>query len=262
MASRWGWMPFIERSPADQRDDLVGHLHEHVGLLLELRHRRDVAVAELEPVADLEHVVDDVVELLGEGVDVLTVERRDERRVEPAQDRPGELVAALLADDHRVEHARHRRSSPRRAARAGGTRTPGRWPRRRRRARRTRRRWGGGGTARCLRPYLGDQKVNSNRRLGDEMSSDPLCGGVRRPTLVPWGIARPTRWRHTGRPVRAPRRGRRGARTAAAAAPQRVPHRARTDPHRDRRAWPPGSPRTSSGRPTSSSPRTSPVPRR
>ena len=27
---------------------------------------------------DLEHVVDDVVELLGEGVDVLAVERRDE----------------------------------------------------------------------------------------------------------------------------------------------------------------------------------------
>ena len=43
------------------------------------------------------HVVDDVVELLGEGVDVLAVERRDEGRVEPPEDRAGDLVAPLLA---------------------------------------------------------------------------------------------------------------------------------------------------------------------
>ena len=63
----------------------------------------DVAVAEVEAQGDLEHVVDDVVELLGEGVDVLPVERRHERRVEAAHDRPGELVAAVLEGDHGVD---------------------------------------------------------------------------------------------------------------------------------------------------------------
>ena len=91
--------------PVDEGDGLVGHLHEQIGLLLQLRHRRDVAGPQLEAVADLHHVVDDVVELLGEGVDVLAIERRDERRVEPPQDLADQLVAAPLAGDDRLETA-------------------------------------------------------------------------------------------------------------------------------------------------------------
>ena len=45
---------------------------------------------------DGEHIVDDVVELLGQLVDVLPVERRDEARVEPVEDLAGELVALPL----------------------------------------------------------------------------------------------------------------------------------------------------------------------
>src|SRR5262249_6317787 len=50
----------------------------------------------------LEHVVDDIVELLGEGVDVLPVERSDERRVQAPQF-PGQLVAELLTGDHGID---------------------------------------------------------------------------------------------------------------------------------------------------------------
>ena len=58
-----------------------------------------------EAVADLHHVVDDIVELLGQGVDVLTIERGDERRVEPPQDLPDQLVAAPLAGDNGLQTA-------------------------------------------------------------------------------------------------------------------------------------------------------------
>ena len=105
MASRCGVSPFIDSSRAPIALDLLGHQHEDVGLLLQLGHRRHVAIAEVEDVGDLEHVVDDVVEPLGEGVDVLPVERRDERRVQPVEDVAGELVAAALAGDHGVEPA-------------------------------------------------------------------------------------------------------------------------------------------------------------
>ena len=69
--------------------DHAPDLHEQIGLLLQLRHRPDVAVAQLQPIADLHHVVDDVVEHFRKGVDVFTIERRDERRVEAPQDVTG-----------------------------------------------------------------------------------------------------------------------------------------------------------------------------
>ena len=71
------------------------HLGQRVGDLGEqqqLRHGLDV--------------VDDVVELLGEGVDVLAVERRDEGGVQPLEDRPGDLVALVLALVDRLVAAR------------------------------------------------------------------------------------------------------------------------------------------------------------
>ena len=105
MASRCGAVPFIDSNRLDEGDRLVRHLHQQIGLLLQLRHRRDVAVPQLEPVADLHHVVDDVVELLGESVDVLAVERGDERRVETPQDLSDQLVAAPLAGDDGLETA-------------------------------------------------------------------------------------------------------------------------------------------------------------
>jgi hypothetical protein len=48
-------------------------------------------------VRHLEHVVDHVVELLGQGVDVLAVEGGDEGRVEPLDDGVDDLVAPVLA---------------------------------------------------------------------------------------------------------------------------------------------------------------------
>jgi hypothetical protein len=90
------------RQPPNELDDLVGALDEHVGLLQQLGHRRRVALAELQAVHEVEHVIHDVVELLGEGVDVFAVERRDEGGVEALQDRARQLVAALLAGDHRL----------------------------------------------------------------------------------------------------------------------------------------------------------------
>ena len=96
-------MPFIDSSPAISATTSSAICTSSVGLLLELRHRRHVPVGELQAVGDLEHVVDDVVELLGQGVDVLTVERRDERGVEAPQDVAGQLVAALFAGDDRID---------------------------------------------------------------------------------------------------------------------------------------------------------------
>ena len=98
MASRSG-VDALHRlgSLRSARRRLVGHLHEEVGLLAHLRAAARSTPVEHEQVGDGQHVVDDVVELLGERVDVLAVERRDEGRVQPTEDRRGELVAAALA---------------------------------------------------------------------------------------------------------------------------------------------------------------------
>jgi hypothetical protein len=59
-----------------------------------------LASAALTRTSELRHgldVVDDVVQLLGQRVDVLAVEGGDEARVEPPEDRVGELVALPLA---------------------------------------------------------------------------------------------------------------------------------------------------------------------
>ena len=77
---------------AIERDVCLGRLHQDVGEVADLGQRLLDAVQH-EQVGGRLHLVDDVVELLGERVDVLAVERRDEARVEPAEDRPGELVA-------------------------------------------------------------------------------------------------------------------------------------------------------------------------
>jgi hypothetical protein len=80
----------------DELLGLLGALHHQVGLLAELGQRgRDAG--ELHAVRDLEQVVDHVVELLGQSVDVLAVERRHERGVEPLQDRAHHLVTLVLA---------------------------------------------------------------------------------------------------------------------------------------------------------------------
>ncbi len=91
--------------PLDEGDRLVRHLHEDIGLQLQFGHRVDIAGPQLEPVADFHDVVDDVVELLGERVDVLAVERRDERRVETSQYFSDQLIATLLAGDDGLETA-------------------------------------------------------------------------------------------------------------------------------------------------------------
>ena len=85
MAFRNGASPLHRLQPAHQPDGLVGHLHEQVGLLLELGQDA-LDRQEAEQIGYREHVVDDVVELLGQRVDVLPVERRDERRVEALED--------------------------------------------------------------------------------------------------------------------------------------------------------------------------------
>ena len=72
---------------------------------LQFRHRLHVAGPQLEPVADFHDVVDDVVELLGESVDVLAVERGDERRVETSQDLSDQLIAASFTGDNGLETA-------------------------------------------------------------------------------------------------------------------------------------------------------------
>ena len=94
--------PFHRLQSAHQRRHLVGHRHEQVRLLDQLGHLRHVTVAEVEQVRDLEHVVDDVVELLGEGVDVLTIERGDEGRVQPLEDVARQRVTVGLAAVHGV----------------------------------------------------------------------------------------------------------------------------------------------------------------
>ena len=97
MASRCGCTPFIDSSRPIERHGLVGHPHEQVGLLASARAAARSTLREQQQLRHGLDVVDDVVELLGQGVDVLAVERRDEGRVEPLEDRAGDLVALVLA---------------------------------------------------------------------------------------------------------------------------------------------------------------------
>ena len=65
---------------------------------MQLDERR-LDAGHLQAVGHLHHVVHDVVEFLGESVDVFTVKGRDERRVEAVEDLTGQLVTALFALD-------------------------------------------------------------------------------------------------------------------------------------------------------------------
>src|SRR5215217_2602312 len=90
----------LERPQAgDRQADLAGGLRKDPRHVLGLLHRRLDAVQPHE-VRDLLDEVDDVVERRGQRVDVLTVDRRDERRVQPLDDVVGDAIALLLADDH------------------------------------------------------------------------------------------------------------------------------------------------------------------
>ena len=80
------------------------------GQLLGLLHRR-LDLVEAEEVGDLLDVVDDVVERGGERVDVLAVDRRDERLVQAVDDVVRDAVALLLADQDRRARARRGRGS-------------------------------------------------------------------------------------------------------------------------------------------------------
>ena len=80
-------------------------LQQHVREPLRLLHRR-LDLVEAEVVGDLLGEVDDVVERRGERVDVLAVDRGDERLVEAPDDVVRDPVALLLADQ---DVARERR---------------------------------------------------------------------------------------------------------------------------------------------------------
>ena len=85
--------------PAQARDrlgDLAGGGVEHAGQLDRLVHRR-LDLVQAEVVGDLLGVVDDVVERRGEREDVLAVDRRHERVVEPIDDVVRDPVALVLA---------------------------------------------------------------------------------------------------------------------------------------------------------------------
>ncbi len=80
---------------AERTAELLAALHQDVGHFLRLLHRRLDPVQPQE-IGDLLDVVDDVVELGGEVVDVLAVERGDERRLHSLDDVVGDPVALLL----------------------------------------------------------------------------------------------------------------------------------------------------------------------
>ena len=69
--------PLPGSEAADQRDQFVGHTHQRVGQLAELR-QRPLLVDQRDQRRRREHVVHDVIELFGEGVDVLPVIGGDE----------------------------------------------------------------------------------------------------------------------------------------------------------------------------------------
>ena len=107
------------RAPLDHLD-LVGKL---AGKLVDL--------VQDDEVDGLLHEVHDVVEAGREAVDVLAIERRDERRVDPAHDRVSGLVAVVLGLAHalwRWSCGRCRRGASRRAVLP---RQRGSWPIRR-----------------------------------------------------------------------------------------------------------------------------------
>ena len=81
----------------ERAGDLLAAEHEDVGHLQRLLHRR-LDPVEAHEVGGLLDVVDDVVELGREAVDVLSVERRDEGRVEPLDQGVGDPVALLLGE--------------------------------------------------------------------------------------------------------------------------------------------------------------------
>src|SRR3954447_17225858 len=84
--------------PGDRARDRPGRLVQDTGHPLRLLHRRLDAV-EPEEVRDLLDEVHDVVQAGGERDDVLAVERRDERLVQPLDDVVRDPVALLLAHD-------------------------------------------------------------------------------------------------------------------------------------------------------------------
>src|SRR3954447_1011112 len=89
----------LERAqPGDRPGDRPGGLVQDAGHPLRLLHRR-LDPVEAQEVGDLLDVVDDVVHPGGERDDVLTVERRDERLVQPLDDVVRDAVAVLLAHD-------------------------------------------------------------------------------------------------------------------------------------------------------------------
>src|SRR5919199_456611 len=83
----------------DRAGERAARLVEHAGERLRLLHRR-LDPVQREEVGDLLRVVHDVVQRAREGVDVLPVERGDERLVEALDDVVRDAVALLLADDH------------------------------------------------------------------------------------------------------------------------------------------------------------------
>ena len=83
--------------PGQRLGDLAAGLVQDLGEVLRLRHR-GLDLVEAEVVGDLLGEVDDVVERRGEQDDVLTVDRRHERVVEPVDQVMGDPVAVLLAD--------------------------------------------------------------------------------------------------------------------------------------------------------------------
>ena len=99
--------PFHGREAADEADHLLGHAHEDVGLFLQFRQCRTVH-REANARGDRKHVVDDVVELFGQLVDVLAIERCHEAGVEALEDVLRELVAAMLTGDYAVVRRRAR----------------------------------------------------------------------------------------------------------------------------------------------------------
>src|SRR5829696_6289684 len=84
--------------PRHRLGDLASGRVEHMSEVLGLRHRR-LDLVQPEVVRDLLGVVDHVVERGRERVDVLAVDRRDERLVEALDDVVGDPVAVLLADE-------------------------------------------------------------------------------------------------------------------------------------------------------------------
>ena len=81
----------------------LGAALEHLDLVGQLR-RQDLHLVEQDHVDGLVHHVHHVVEAGGERVDVLAVERRDERAVHPLDDRVGRLVGGVLGLAHPAGH--------------------------------------------------------------------------------------------------------------------------------------------------------------